>query len=74
MTRSTLLDEILQLPPEERLKLVEAVWDSLVKSSESVPVPDWHRHEIDRRLDHEHMDEKANVSWDDVQAQLKPKP
>jgi putative addiction module component (TIGR02574 family) len=73
MSRSALLSEILDLPAAERLQLVEEIWDSLAASVESVPVPEWHRTELDRRLDD--PSEKATISWEEVQAGLrKPKP
>lgn len=50
MTSDALLSEILPRPPAERLKLLEEVWDSVAANPEDVPVPDWHREEIDRRL------------------------
>ena len=52
MTRSALLNEILDLPADERLHLVEKIWDSLAVSAESVPVPDWHKAELDLSLIH----------------------
>ena len=70
MTPNALLDEILRLPPEQRLQLVEDIWDSLAASPESVPVPEWHRAELDRRLDD--PSEQAKLSWEDVQARLRP--
>ena len=71
MTPSALLSQILQLPPEQRLQLVEDIWDSLAHSESSVPVPDWHRVELDRRL--ADQSEQATLSWDDVQRSLKPR-
>jgi putative addiction module component (TIGR02574 family) len=50
MTSSALLQEILRLPADQRLKLVEDIWDSIAASPDSVPVQDWHRVELDRRL------------------------
>lgn len=50
MIRPALLNEILHLPAAERLRLVEDVWDSLAASTSDVPVPDWHRAELDARL------------------------
>jgi len=69
MTPKALLDEILQLPPDQRLKLVEEVWDSLAASPDEIGVPQWHRDELDRRL--ADPSEQANVSWQDVQARLR---
>lgn len=72
MTPDRILDEILSLPAELQLKLVEDVWDHIAASPEKVPVPDWHRAELDRRL--ADAGEQATLSWDDVQGRLKPKP
>jgi len=42
--------EILQLPAEERLRLVEIIWASLVAEPSSVPLGDAQRAVIDERL------------------------
>jgi putative addiction module component (TIGR02574 family) len=66
---NALLDEILRLPPDQRLQLVEDVWDSLAASPDRIGVPAWHRDELDRRL----VDptDKATLSWQDMQARLR---
>ena len=71
MDSSPLLKQILELPPAQRLQLVEDIWDSLAQSEQSVPVPDWHKQELDRRLADPRED--ATLSWDDVQQRLKPR-
>lgn len=71
MSSSLLLKQILELPPDQRLQLVEDIWDSLAQSEQSVPVPDWHRQELDRRLADPRED--ATLSWDEVQQRLKPR-
>lgn len=71
MDSSPLLKQILELPPEQRLQLVEDIWDSLARSEQNVPVPDWHRQELDRRLADPRED--ATLSWDEVQQRLKPR-
>ena len=72
MSRPALLNEILDLPPEERLQLVEKIWDSLAVSATAVPVPEWHQSELDHRLDD--PTEQATASWEQVQGRLrKPK-
>ena len=68
MTPKTLRDEILRLPPSDRLALLEEIWDSLAASATDVPVPDWHKAELDRRLDHPTAG--AAESWDEVRAKL----
>ncbi len=47
--------EILKLPAEERMRLVELIWESLVANPEEIPLADVHRAMIDERLaEHEH--------------------
>jgi putative addiction module component (TIGR02574 family) len=69
MTAKPLWDEILRLPVAERLKLVQDIWDSIAASPADVPVPEWHKAELDRRLDH--PDPGANLSWDQVRERLR---
>ena len=66
MSARPILDEILRLPAEERLQLVEDIWASLAASPESVPVPEWHRELLDDRL--ADPDEQPTRSWEDVKA------
>jgi len=62
MPPNALLDEILRLPPEQRMRLMEEVWNSLSASPEAVGVPDWHREELDSRVA-----ESGALSWSEVQ-------
>jgi putative addiction module component (TIGR02574 family) len=64
MTPKAILTGILQLPLDERLKLVEDIWDSIAATPEAVPVPDWHRDELDRRLGQ--TTPGTGLSWDEV--------
>ena len=67
MTPKALLEEILRLPPNERLKLVEDIWDSIAADRSQVPVPEWHKAELDRRLAES---DPELLSWEEVQARL----
>jgi len=42
--------DIKQLSVAERLDLISALWDSIPNSLEELPVPEWHREELERRL------------------------
>jgi putative addiction module component (TIGR02574 family) len=66
MSARPILDEILRLPADERLQLVEDIWASLAASPEGVPIPEWHRELLDDRL--ADPTEQATRSWDDVKA------
>jgi putative addiction module component (TIGR02574 family) len=49
MAKPTL--DIERLSPDERLDLMEQLWESLRKDPSSVPLTDAQREELDRRLD-----------------------
>lgn len=65
-----LLDELLDLPPAERLELIGDLWDSL-EPSDLPPLTEEQIKELDRRLaDHEAHPEKA-IPWPEVRARLR---
>jgi len=45
------MDNLLTLPVEQRILLVEDVWDSLRPQSKRIPVPKSHMRELNRRFD-----------------------
>ena len=55
------------LSPEERLQLVEDLWDSLaVGQPASVPIPESHARELDRRLAAFRQDGDPGRPWREV--------
>jgi putative addiction module component (TIGR02574 family) len=64
------LSQLLELPPQERLQLVEALWDSLVEVPEAVPVSEDVREELDRRLAAYYADPSSARPWDEIKAEL----
>lgn len=63
--------EILKLPAEERLRLVEIIWASLVTEPSSVPLGDAHRAIIDERLAEHERNPDDVVSRDEVLAEAR---
>jgi len=63
--------EILKLPPEERLRLVEIIWASLVAEPSSVPLGDAHRAVIDERLAEHERDPDDVASRNEVLAEAR---
>ncbi len=64
-----LLEEILRLPVEERLDLLEQVWESIAADPSKVPVPEWHIAELDRRLADPNPE---RLTWDEVKCRFFP--
>ncbi len=63
--------DIATLSQEARLTLIEQLWDSLAKSPENVPVSNWHKEELDRRIDEIDRDGPEGIPAAEVFAQLK---
>jgi|EndMetStandDraft_9_1072997.scaffolds.fasta_scaffold02179_2 putative addiction module component (TIGR02574 family) len=63
-------DELRALPLAERLKLIEDLWDSIAADPDALPLPDWHRAEIDRRLDNLDAGASEGASWDEVRRRI----
>lgn len=68
MTTEAFLKEILKLPVADRLLLVETIWDSIAATPEQIPIPAWHREELDRRLAEK---TPKHLTWEQVQARLR---
>jgi putative addiction module component (TIGR02574 family) len=64
------LSELLELPAEQRLQLVQAIWDSLVEVPEAVPITDDIREELDRRLAAYYDDPSSARPWREVKDEL----
>jgi len=63
--------EILKLPPEERMRLAEIIWESLASEPSSVPLGDAHRAVIDERVAEHERDPNDVVSRAEVLAEAR---
>ncbi|MDZ7715503.1 MAG: addiction module protein [Balneolaceae bacterium] len=62
----TLINELSQLNKNEKLLLVEALWDSIASDPEEVDVPDHHKSILEQRLKTLEEDKKNGTSWKEV--------
>ena len=58
--------DIAKLSSEERLRLLEELWESLSATPEAVPVTEAQREELDRRLEELDRDGPAGIPWEEV--------
>ena len=64
--------QIDELSAQERLDLLEALWDSL--QDDDVPVTDAQREELDSRLDAMDADGDKDIPWDRVKREMSESP
>jgi putative addiction module component (TIGR02574 family) len=74
MTQNLDPKELRALPVEERLKLIEDLWDSIETDAGALPLPDWHRREIDRRLEALETGSSVGAPWEEVRRRIADKP
>ena len=65
--------DIEMLTVEERLELIERVWDSLTVTQDDIPLTNSQRAELDRRIDE--LEEKGpiGIPWEQVVDRIKSK-
>ncbi len=63
--------DISSLSLEERLRLMEQLWESLTPKPEAVPVTSAQREELDRRLDELDREGPSGIPWDEVLRQVR---
>ena len=63
--------DIASLTAEERLSLLEELWDSLAATPEAVPLTEAQRAELDRRLDELDAEGPVGIPWDEVLSRIR---
>ncbi len=58
--------DIAEMPVDERIQLVEDIWNSIADLPESVAVPEWHKAELEKRLDAYHANPAEGSPWSEV--------
>jgi putative addiction module component (TIGR02574 family) len=62
--------ELVELPVQERIRLVSALWDSIAEHPESIELTDAERRELDRRMEAYLKDPTGGTPWPEVKAKL----
>ena len=64
------LDTVLELPVSERIKLVEASWDSVAQDTAGVELPTWQADELDRRMEDFERNPTEGAAWIEVKRRI----
>jgi putative addiction module component (TIGR02574 family) len=62
--------EIAALSVDERLALIDDLWESLESDSELLPTPDWHGPLVEARMKAHAADPQPTHSWESIKAEL----
>ncbi len=68
--KSISASEIAEMPIQQRIQLVEDIWDSIAELPEAVEIPEWHQRELDRRMEAHHANPKEGSPWKDVKKRI----
>ena len=63
--------DINKLSPEERLDLIEELWDSLSTSPSKIPLIEAQASELDRRMAEMNHDDSKGIPWETVLARIR---
>ncbi len=64
------IPEIARLTVPEKILLLEDLWDSIASEASSVPVPQSHREELDRRLAEYEKDPGKLLTLEDLRGRV----
>jgi len=59
-------NELLALPTDEKLRLVELLWDNLGESADPIPLPGWVEQEAARRREELTADPSIGISHEET--------
>ncbi|MGF1517865.1 MAG: addiction module protein [Nodosilinea sp.] len=65
------LSEIKSLSLEDRIHLVQAIWDSIAAEQVHLDLTDDQKQELDRRIDAYDTDPQNVLTWEEVKAAIR---
>ena len=64
------IKDLLELPVEERIQLIQDLWDSVAAEPSGVPVTEAQKKELRRRLAEHRADPNSALPWEEVRRRL----
>ena len=65
--------KLQELPVEERIRIVEDLWDSIAAEQAAAPLTPAQETELDRRLETHRKSPDEGASWEEVKARIQAK-
>ncbi|MEM9290471.1 MAG: addiction module protein [Acidobacteriota bacterium] len=70
MTKTEVQESALKLSVEERLELAESLWESVQRDAEDLPLHEWQKDLLDRRVEAAEKDPDGWLTWDEVKQRV----
>ena len=64
------IEEIKKLSVEERLQMVEAIWDSIDQDTVDLDLTPDQKEELDRRIEKHERGEGKTYSWEEIKQRI----
>jgi len=65
------IKDILKLSVDERINLVQTIWDSIAAETEVSEISEEHKNILDKRLEAHQNNPRDIISWDEVKKNAK---
>jgi putative addiction module component (TIGR02574 family) len=74
MNKAALLDQLMRLPPEERVEIAYQLWDSVPTDSDDLELTEEQKAELDRRMAEYERDPSRAIPLEQFLARLQSLP
>ena len=71
MDLASVIDEVGTWPVEDRLRLIEEVWEGLSSTAKAATLTEAQKQDLQLRLDAHRPDPLAGIPWEQVEASLR---
>lgn len=68
--QQTVKEQIQKMSVDERIVLVEEIWDGIAEENGAIELTQEQKHELDRRLEFLEKNPNSGRTWDEVQKDL----
>jgi putative addiction module component (TIGR02574 family) len=65
------IQSVFDLSPAEKLQLVQDLWDDLAANPDDVPIPEWQKQELERRIANLKKCPAPGSSWEAVKRRIR---
>jgi len=62
--------DIARMPVQQRILLVEDIWDSIAAMPDAVEMPQWHKQKLDKRHGAYQANPKEGLDWEEVKKNI----